>query len=125
VTIVSAWLPLPDGWFGAPTRLLLPPTLAYGLLYIAFHPKWRWGDAARYGDFSYGSYLYAFPIQQMLKVGLVAAGFHSFPLYVVIAMATAILAGVASWFAVERWFEASRLRRPLAPLEEEAILVAP
>ncbi|WP_253717397.1 acyltransferase [Sphingomonas sp. AP4-R1] len=125
LTIASAWVPLPGGWAGAQTRLLLPPTLAYALFHVAFHPRWQLGDAARYGDFSYGAYLYAFPIQQMLKVGLLAAGIRFFPFYVVTAMLASLAAGVASWFLVERWFEQRKRKRKPKPLEEETLLAAP
>lgn len=125
LTIGSAWVPLPSGWEGALTRLLLPPALAYGLFYVAFHPRWQLGDAARFGDFSYGAYLYAFPVQQMLKVGMMVAGIIVFPLYVALAMLCSILSGVASWFLVERFFEVRKLRRRLKPLEEETLLAAP
>jgi peptidoglycan/LPS O-acetylase OafA/YrhL len=125
LTIASAWVPLPGGWAGAPTRLLLPPAMAYLIFYIAFHPRWRLGDAARYGDFSYGTYLYAFPIQQLLKPGFAALGLASFTLYVVASTMLSLIAGVASWFLVERWFELRKMRRAPRPLEQEALLVAP
>jgi peptidoglycan/LPS O-acetylase OafA/YrhL len=41
---------------------------AYLLLYIAFHPRIQFHDFARSGDFSYGMYLYGWPIQQLLKL---------------------------------------------------------
>ncbi|MFW2829317.1 acyltransferase family protein [Sphingomonas sp. ID0503] len=109
-------------------RLLIPPLLAYAIFYLGFHPTCRLPHAARYGDFSYGAYLYAFPIQQMLVASL--KGTIPFPAFVVLSLVLSVLAGVASWYLVEQWF-LPRVRRIQAkpessrPLEEEALLVAP
>lgn len=57
-------------------------------------------NADRYGDFSYGLYIYAFVIQQMLALyGVNAWGF--IPYLVLSAVGTMVFA-VASWFAIER-----------------------
>jgi peptidoglycan/LPS O-acetylase OafA/YrhL len=45
--------------------LVLPFAGAYLLFWIAIHPRIHLKDFGRYGDFSYGTYLYAFPIQQL------------------------------------------------------------
>jgi peptidoglycan/LPS O-acetylase OafA/YrhL len=87
-------------------RAFLPIILAYTVFYCAFCRQfWR---AAKYGDFSYGTYLYAFPIQQLILAFTV----FSFPIFVGISMLLSGLAGIASWFAVERWFH--RAREPIA-----------
>ncbi|WP_302675321.1 acyltransferase [Sphingomonas sp. CL5.1] len=127
-TLIAAHLPLADPPRLVLTRLLLPPTLVYGVLYLAFHPRLHMGDAARYGDFSYGTYLYAFPIQQMLAVLL--RGKVAFPVYLGAAMVCSLAAGVASWYLVERWFlprirSGPRHEKDARPLAEEATLVAP
>jgi peptidoglycan/LPS O-acetylase OafA/YrhL len=83
-------------------NLLVAPTLAYALLFVAFHPRLRLPDTGRVGDVSYGTYLYAFPIQQML-----VAQFGDrlpFPAYILASLALSLLAGLASWHLVERWF---------------------
>jgi len=96
---------------------------AYGLLFFAYHPALRLPSPDRWGDFSYGIYIYAFPVQQGLiwlhggqvtPLGLFA---QAFP--VVLLMA------VASWHLVERpalrlkgrfpwgrWFEWQRKGEP-------------
>jgi peptidoglycan/LPS O-acetylase OafA/YrhL len=127
-TIGAAHLPLSDVLRTAVTRLLLPPTLTYMIFYVAFSPVLRAHDAARYGDFSYGTYLYAFPIQQMLVTLLKDR--VSFAAYVILSLIASLLAGMASWHLVEKWF-LPRLRGAGAratigrPLEEEAAIVAP
>lgn len=57
-------------------------------------------------DYSYGTYIYAFPVQQMLA----AAGVHRSGLIAYVAASAACTApfAVASWWLVER--PASRLR---------------
>jgi len=93
--------------------LLAPITIPYAMFLLAFGgERFR---AAAYGDFSYGTYLYAFPIQQLL----VAETRLAFPVYVAVAMSLSLLAGVASWFAVERWFH-----RSARPNRERAIAKA-
>ncbi|MFW2850444.1 acyltransferase family protein [Sphingomonas sp. TX0543] len=127
-TLIAAHLPLADPLRLVLTRLLLPPTLVYGVLYLAFDARVRMGNAARFGDFSYGCYLYAFPIQQML----VALLRHvvPFPVFVIAALACSLAAGVASWYLVERWFlprvrSGPDHRKDRRPLAEETTLVAP
>lgn len=81
-------------------HLLVPPVLAYLVLWFAFHPRIALSRAARYGDFSYGTYLYGFVIQQML----VATLDLPFPVFILLSMLLALAAGVASWWLVERHF---------------------
>jgi len=83
-------------------HFLFPPVVAYGVICFAFSPTIKLHGVARFGDFSYGAYLYAYPIQQAL---LSAFGHEvKFQLYVLASMFLAVLAGVISWYSVERWF---------------------
>ena len=112
----------------AVTRLLFPPTLTYLIFYVAFSSKVSAHGAARYGNFSYGSYLYALPIQHMLAAMLKDR--VSFAIYVLLALLGSLLAGVASWHLVEKWFlprarnncARSATDRPIG--EKEATIVA-
>ena len=94
--------------------LTITPALAYIIFYIGFSET-RLPDAADKGDFSYGTYLYAFPIQQML-----AASFGdrlSFTTYFIASAVLAVIAGAASWFLVEQWFQDKRSpKRPAVAL---------
>lgn len=72
------------------------------VLWLALHgqrllPQWP----RRWGDWSYGAYLYAFPLQQWL----VAEGWHqrSFGLFVLLSTMLAFACGAASWHGIERW----------------------
>ena len=42
------------------------PGIAYVALVIAYHPRLRWRAYLRVGDYSYGTYVLAFPVQQFL-----------------------------------------------------------
>ena len=75
-----------------------PLTLGYCLLHLALRlPLSSWD---RKGDFSYGVYIYSFPIQQTLagwnvqKYGVV--------LFFCAALTLATLLGALSWFAIEK-----------------------
>jgi len=78
---------------------LFAPLLAYTMLTLAYHPALRWQAFNRLGDYSYGLYVYAFPIQQTLieRIPGIAPGrlfLLAFPLTLAVA--------VVSWHAIER-----------------------
>ncbi len=60
---VALFVGNPGGAFRA---WLLPPLLVYVVLVIAYHPRLRVRALNRTGDYSYGLYVYAFPVQQTL-----------------------------------------------------------
>jgi len=109
---------------------ILPFTLpllgGYALFYAAFSARLKLHKFARYGDFSYGIYLYAFPVQQLL-----VAHFQSVWNAETLALATFVIAGlcaVLSWHVVEKpWLKrksvAARVPAP-ADLAEEMRLSA-
>lgn len=127
-TILASHLPIADPWRSIVTRTMLPPTLTYGVLLPAFSRTVRLPDVARFGDFSYGCYLYGFPIQRLLEH--YGRGSISFSTYIVLSLTLSLLAGSVSWYAVERWFLPRLRRQPdrvkVGPaLREEATVVAP
>lgn len=81
-------------------HVLAPPVLAYLVLWLAYHPRIALSRVATHGDFSYGTYLYGFVIQQML----VATLDLPFPVFILLSMLLALAAGAASWWLVERHF---------------------
>jgi peptidoglycan/LPS O-acetylase OafA/YrhL len=81
--------------------LLGPACFGYLLLWVAYHPKIKLGGFAKHGDFSYGMYLYAFPIQQLLM----ESGWATTPLAnMALTLPLAVGAGVLSFHLVEKWY---------------------
>ncbi len=80
----------------------LPICGAYLLLGLAYLPMLRPLNLGRFGDFSYGTYLYAFPIQQLIvKYG----GGTMVPMKLfLLAAPLSVGVGALSWFLVERHF---------------------
>ena len=78
----------------SPTRLLLAPLV----LHLAYLPKGRVRAFNKWGDFSYGVYIWAFPIQQTL-----AYLFPGMALVALMAVAAVLTVAVAalSWFLIE------------------------
>lgn len=74
------------------------PLLAYGLLYLSTlirQPKW-----IAKNDISYGLYIYAWPVQQLLAVsGVPRAGMI---IYLALTVVATTLLATASWFLIER-----------------------
>ena len=81
-------------------RLVLPVATAYTVFYIAFWKRLPLQKFARPGDFSYGLYLYAFPIQQTLVYFYAP---HLGPVTLTLAAFLITLAlAVLSWNFVEK-----------------------
>jgi peptidoglycan/LPS O-acetylase OafA/YrhL len=97
----------------------LPICGAYLVLGLAYLPLLRPLNLGRYGDFSYGTYLYAFPIQQLIvKYG----GGTMAPLKLfLLAAPLSVGVGALSWFLVERHFMAREpVLKQLASLAQSA-----
>jgi len=80
--------------------LVLPVCGAYVLLFLAFARRLRMQHFARSGDFSYGLYLYAFPIQQLLV--LYGGRRLTIPALFGLAFLPALGVAVLSWRLVEK-----------------------
>jgi peptidoglycan/LPS O-acetylase OafA/YrhL len=88
---------LPYGW-----PLFFPLAGGYLVLVLAYHPAIRLHGWSKYGDFSYGTYLYAFPVQQLIMKWIG----HPVSPFVLFGLATplTLLCAVVSWHGVEKWF---------------------
>jgi peptidoglycan/LPS O-acetylase OafA/YrhL len=120
VLVAGLWLPV--GTHVRPTSVdLVAPAVAYPLLWLGAHlPLQRVG--AR-NDYSYGVYLYGFPVQALLA-GTFAVHAWGYPLFLLASLAATVPFAVASWWVVER--SALKLRRmnaPWRPLRQSAPVV--
>jgi len=97
----------------------LPICGAYLLLGLAYMPLLRPLNLARFGDFSYGTYLYAYPIQQMI---VKYEGGTMAPLKLfLLAAPISVGVGALSWFLIERHFLAREpVLKQLIPLARNA-----
>jgi len=98
------------------------PPLAYLCIWLG--PRLPFQRVGRRHDLSYGIYVFAFPLQQLLAVYGVHR--HGLVAYYASFLALAPLAGAASWFLVERralalknwtprWLERRAARRATRP----------
>jgi peptidoglycan/LPS O-acetylase OafA/YrhL len=80
-----------------PLYLLL---VAYIIMYVALQAKYL-GDFAKYGDFSYGLYIYAWPVQQTVAI-MFDLKDEMFPIYMIVSFVVALIFAVFSWHVIER-----------------------
>jgi peptidoglycan/LPS O-acetylase OafA/YrhL len=75
------------------------PGIAYIALVLAYHPRLRWRAYLRVGDYSYGTYVLAFPVQQFIiwRFGLT----HP-PVVFALTLAVTLGLAIVSWHAVEK-----------------------
>jgi len=71
----------------------------YLVMYIGFQQRFTFPNFAKYGDFSYGLYIYAFPIQQaIIQIYEITT-----PLYVfLLAFPITLILSIISWYMVEK-----------------------
>lgn len=80
-------------------RVAFDLVLLYGLLVFAYEPKFQIRSFYKMGDVSYGLYIYALPVQQLIvqKVGLS----NAYQLFV-IAYPIALCLAALSWYFIEK-----------------------
>lgn len=100
--LLAMLAPLPLLWHGP--RLLFDlwaaAAFGYAILLLAYLRHWRAIDPGRFGDISYGVYLYAFPVQQMLIMQF--GPDMSWGKMMVLSFALTVPLATASWFLVEK-----------------------
>jgi len=103
-------------WVSFGWTAVFPVAGTYLVMYVGFAPWLRLERFGRFGDFSYGTYLYAFPIEQLLMQHF---GHRMRPMALFACAAPLTVAvAVVSWYAVER-----RLLRPARRRESVAEVV--
>ncbi len=101
---ISGWLAVAAGAvFVVTLRTTLYPEVgqiafAYLCFWLAVRLPIR--NADRYGDFSYGLYIYAFPVQQMASLNHLNR--WGFVPYVLVSLAGSLALAIASWHFVEK-----------------------
>jgi peptidoglycan/LPS O-acetylase OafA/YrhL len=95
--------------------VVFPFAITYALFWFAYHPQLPFKSWSRYGDFSYGTYLYAFPIQQLITMKM--PGISPMTLFL-ISTPLSVIAGVFSWHLVEKHFLRLKNRLQKRPLTE-------
>jgi peptidoglycan/LPS O-acetylase OafA/YrhL len=84
---------------GAVRGHVVAPFVVYAVLVLAYHPRLQAPLLNRGGDFSYGLYVYAFPVQQFIMHN--SPGLSSLGLFIPAFPVTLALAA-ASWHGLER-----------------------
>jgi peptidoglycan/LPS O-acetylase OafA/YrhL len=82
--------------------IILPFSLCYLVLFVAFDPRIALQNWAKHGDFSYGLYLYGWPVQQSLI--LLCRSWITPWLVFVLSLPLTLLFAVGSWYLIERRF---------------------
>jgi len=109
IAAIAALCLIPASYFYTGWTVVFPIAGTYLIFWFAFTPLIRLHRFGRFGDFSYGTYLYAFPIEQLLMRWFG----HAVAPVVLFACATplTLIFAIASWYAVERHFLAPARRK--------------
>jgi peptidoglycan/LPS O-acetylase OafA/YrhL len=89
--------------------VLFDPLLTYALLTIAYHPALQWRAFNGLGDYSYGLYIYSFPIQQTIVYVMPEA---SPMLLFAMAMLITLVVAALSWHMVEKAHARTKIAFP-------------
>jgi len=98
IAILCALMSLVALFFGG-FRIACASVGAYLIIYIGLAPRIRMPDFARWGDLSYGTYIWAFPVQQITSASLGAWASWYFNLAISLPIVLAL--AWMSWHFVE------------------------
>ena len=99
------------------TDYLVPLPAAYFTVWLGL-TRPRASLLTRHSDYSYGIFLFGFPIQQAMTQ-LMRPSFHEWYWNIATALPAAVLFAMISWHAVEK--PSQSLRRPLRRFEDRML----
>jgi peptidoglycan/LPS O-acetylase OafA/YrhL len=73
----------------------------YMVLYLSIKPMALLKDTAKYGDFSYGMYIYAFPVSQFIRS--IWPTDYGLPYFVLSCFSVTLLLAILSWHLIEKY----------------------
>ena len=85
-------------WWLAGVGVLLPQWLGYAVLFLTYHPRLVVKRLSEGADYSYGLYIFAYPVQQTL---IWATGMTSAPLHIAASLAITLMIAALSWHFIE------------------------
>ena len=85
-------------WWLVGEPVLLPQWLGYAVLYLTYHPRLVVKRLSEGADYSYGLYIFAYPVQQTL---IWATGMTSAPLHIAASLAITLMIAALSWHFIE------------------------
>lgn len=98
---------------------VLPIAGSYLLFHFAFNQKIPFGNFAKYGDFSYGVYLYAWPIQALVNY-FFYSHIGPYKLFMISTPLT-LIAAFVSWHLVEKPFLKLKDKKGKQPLSSTSV----
>lgn len=114
IMVVALILLIASFWIPHGPVIALPTCGSYLLLGLAYTRRLHFLDLGRYGDFSYGVYLYAFPVEQFVVMSQGTA-IQPWVMFAIAAPITIVFAAL-SWFLVERHFTGKKTKVAIVPL---------
>lgn len=113
----GGWALLAAGAFGLAAHLgglplVSPVAIAVMIVWLAWHLPGKNFERQVRGDYSYGLYIYAYPVQQALAY--VAVPHYGFLPYFLLSLLLSLPLAVVSWHLVEAHALRFKLRRPAA-----------
>jgi peptidoglycan/LPS O-acetylase OafA/YrhL len=110
-------------WYSRWFPTILQFLLGYIVIAIGLRATPLLSSVGRFGDFSYGIYIYAFPVQQTIAHLGIAKG--SVVLNFVYLVTATVLLAAFSWFVIERPALSMKPRKPRSSIRDATVAVMP
>ena len=97
--VAAVWLAAIAGWFTPLFPVVFVGALSFTVLFLGYVPAGAVRGYNRLGDYSYGTYIYAFPMQQTVQYLNPQGGWAA---NVAFAIPPTIVLAILSWHLVEK-----------------------